>query len=76
MSEGKLFFYMKDINTLIAEATKEGGFDLGVVITPATETDKPMLQVSYFVKSAEDASLKGEEQFTNPIDGCPYPPRC
>lgn len=76
MSEGQLFFYLKDISTLIKQATTAGGTDLGIVITPATDVDKPILQVSYFIKSEGDLSFQDVEQFTDPVIGCPYPPRC
>ena len=80
MPLNKVFFYLKDVNTLIEEATKAGGTDLGLVITPAPLLkDKPQLQVSYFVHGEArltSSTLEQGESFTNPIAGCPYPPRC
>jgi hypothetical protein len=77
MSVQKLFFYIKDVDTLIEQAKKAGGTDLGIVITPgALAGEKPDLVVSYVTEELLKEVAAGTEHFTGSIAGCPYPPKC
>ena len=79
MADQKCFFFLKDITSLIEEATSAGGQDLGIIVYPSVAKDsKPKLKVSY-IKSSAGASITvavNAEGVTGAIDGCPYPPRC
>ncbi len=76
MPKNKIFFYLKDINQLIEKASNAGGTELGILITPSSSPKKkPTIQVSYLNGSAKAVEGSSEE-FTDSIEGCPYPPRC
>ncbi len=77
MMSKKHFFYLKDISTLVEEATKAGGTDLGIVVTTDDEKgEKPGLQVSFIKIQAGKSLADAIEEITSSVEGCPYPPRC